>query len=170
MANAQRRTVEQMIEAGKANLAKLEARAALKAAQSNPALAPLVAALAALKLGRSQAGQVLSTGTNSPQAADNRIRVHDLWIAEIEAKRARCEATVAEGDALETRYGEALSFLAGGMIDGTIPESDAADTVQALMAEAEGSSTVPELQAAEDAATEYRKAFSATLKGETAEE
>jgi len=89
----QQRTPAEIIAETEARLERLRLRQATAAAQSNPALSPLMDEKAGLTKAIREAKKLLGDG---PQSAQTRIAKHENWIEKIQREVSIAELVLAE--------------------------------------------------------------------------
>tara|TARA_R110002020_G_scaffold22920_12_gene76898 strand:+ start:2268 stop:2768 length:501 start_codon:yes stop_codon:yes gene_type:complete len=98
----------------RAKLEKAESVARMDEAKSNPTLAPIVSKIEEAKDNRT----ALSRKRSGPQSFDNRLRKHELWIAQIQAESdlndSQTQALTEQIERLEYGLSELSSQLADG--------------------------------------------------------
>ena len=101
-----RRSAAEMIEARQAELNKLQIRAAMETAKSDPILAPVVDKLAQLAKDELNAKKGFGSG---PQSFETRKKSHQLWLDEIGFQEAYAQILLEQ---IEDTKGELKSLLA----------------------------------------------------------
>ena len=104
------RTPEEIIAETEARLERLRLRQAKAEAQSNPAVATLMEAKAALAKEVREAKKLLGDG---PQSANARIEKHEAWISKITDQVIEAESDLFSAEArlveIDTKIAEAIS-------------------------------------------------------------
>jgi capsule polysaccharide export protein KpsE/RkpR len=117
MSERKQRTPAEIIAETEAKLSRLRVKQAKQDAMSNPAVAPLVEELDALRKDIREAKKGLGDG---PQSFNARVAKHDAWIVKIEAER---EAATETLDLAESRKTEIESEIAS-VVNGIVETSD----------------------------------------------
>jgi len=106
------RTPEEIIAETEARLERLRVRQAKAEAKSNPAVASLMDAKAALAKEVREAKKLLGDG---PQSANARIEKHEAWISKINDQVIEAESDLFSAEArlveIDTKIAEAISGL-----------------------------------------------------------
>jgi capsule polysaccharide export protein KpsE/RkpR len=114
MSERKQRTPAEIIAETEAKLSRLKVKQAKQDAMSNPAVAPLVEELDALRKDIREAKKGLGDG---PQSFNARVAKHDAWIEKIEAERLDAEATLSTAELRKTEIEVQMAQVINGLVD-----------------------------------------------------
>jgi capsule polysaccharide export protein KpsE/RkpR len=113
MSERKQRTPAEIIAETEAKLSRLRVKQAKQDAMSNPAVAPLVEELDALRKDIREAKKGLGDG---PQSFNARVAKHDAWIEKIEAERLEAEATLSSAEQRKTEIEMEMATVINGLV------------------------------------------------------
>ena len=114
MSERKQRTPAEIIAETEAKLSRLKVKQAKQDAMSNPAVAPLVEELDALRKDIREAKKGLGDG---PQSFNARVGKHDAWIEKIEAERLDAEATLSTAELRKTEIEVQMAQVINGLVE-----------------------------------------------------
>jgi|TARA_A100000172_G_scaffold79981_1_gene68327 capsule polysaccharide export protein KpsE/RkpR len=114
MSERKQRTPAEIIAETEAKLSRLKVKQAKQDAMSNPAVAPLVEELDALRKDIREAKKGLGDG---PQSFNARVAKHDAWIEKIEAERLDAEATLSTAELRKTEIEVQMAQVINGLVE-----------------------------------------------------
>jgi len=114
MSERKQRTPAEIIAETEAKLSRLRVKQAKQDAMSNPAVAPLVEELDALRKDIREAKKGLGDG---PQSFNARVAKHDAWIEKIEAERLDAEATLSTAELRKTEIEVQMAQVINGLVE-----------------------------------------------------
>ena len=114
MSERKQRTPAEIIAETEAKLSRLKVKQAKQDAMSNPAVAPLVEELDALRKDIREAKKGLGDG---PQSFNARVAKHEAWIEKIEAERLDAEATLSTAELRKTEIEVQMAQVINGLVE-----------------------------------------------------
>jgi uncharacterized membrane protein YdfJ with MMPL/SSD domain len=114
MSERKQRTPAEIIAETEAKLSRLRVKAAKQDAMSNPAVAPLVEELDALRIEIREARKGLGDG---PQSFNARAAKHDAWIVKIEELRSEAQETLDGAETRKTEIETEIASVVNGLVD-----------------------------------------------------
>ena len=114
MSERKQRTPAEIIAETEAKLSRLKVKQAKQDAMSNPAVAPLVEELDALRKDIREAKKGLGDG---PQSFNARVAKHDAWSEKLEAESLDAEATRATAELRKTEIEVQMAEVINGRVD-----------------------------------------------------
>jgi capsule polysaccharide export protein KpsE/RkpR len=114
MSERKQRTPAEIIAETEAKLSRLKVKQAKQDAMSNPAVAPLVEELDALRKDIREAKKGLGDG---PQSFNARVAKHEAWIDKIEAERLDAEATLSTAELRKTEIEVQMAQVINGLVE-----------------------------------------------------
>jgi len=114
MSERKQRTPAEIIAETEAKLSRLKVKQAKQEAMSNPAVAPLVEELDALRKDIREARKGLGDG---PQSFNARVAKHEAWIEKIEAERLDAEATLSTAELRKTEIEVQMAQVINGLVE-----------------------------------------------------
>ena len=114
MGERKQRTPAEIIAETEAKLAKLRVKQAKQGAMSDPALAPLVAELAAMRKSINEAKKGLGDG---PQSFNARVMKHEAWIEKIEIERTWAQDTLGEAESRKSEIESEITRVVNGLVE-----------------------------------------------------
>ena len=115
MSERKQRTPAEIIAETEAKLSRLLVKQAKQDAMSNPAIAPLVEELDALRTEIREARKGLGNG---PQSFNARVAKHDAWIVKIGGERSEAEATLSSAEQRKSEIETEIALVVNGLVDG----------------------------------------------------
>ena len=113
MSERKQRTPAEIIAETEAKLSRLRVKAARQDAKSNPAVAPLLEELEALRKEIREAKKGLGDG---PQSFNARVAKHDAWILKIEVERETAEETLSSATERKTQIEAEITQVVNGLV------------------------------------------------------
>jgi chromosome segregation ATPase len=113
MSERKQRTPAEIIAETEAKLSRLRVKAARQDAKSNPAVAPLLEELEALRKDIREAKKGLGDG---PQSFNARVEKHDAWIVKIEEERETAEETLSNATERKTEIEAEITQVVNGLV------------------------------------------------------
>ena len=113
MSERKQRTPAEIIAETEAKLSRLRVKQAKQDAMSNPAVAPLVEELDALRKDIREAKTGLGDG---PQSFNARVAKHDAWIEKIEGERLEAEATLSSAEQRKSEIELEIATVVNGLV------------------------------------------------------
>ena len=114
MSERKQRTPAEIIAETEAKLSRLKVKQAKQDAMSNPAVAPLVGELDALRKDIREAKKGLGDG---PQSFNARVAKHEAWIDRIEGERFEAEATLSSAEQRKTEIEIQIASVINGLVE-----------------------------------------------------
>ena len=114
MSERKQRTPAEIIAETEAKLSRLKVKQAKQDAMSNPAVAPLVEELDALRKDSREAKNGLGDG---PQSFNARVAKHDAWSEKLEAESLDAEATRATAELRKTEIEVQMAQVINGLVE-----------------------------------------------------
>ena len=160
------RSAREIVAAKRNELAKAEARAAMKDAQSLPQIAVLTEALADTKTEKLVAKRKFS----GPQSFEKRIAKHQAWVAEIVASCDLALSNVEAFEARETYLKDSVTDLITSYLAGDLSKDELEEQAESTVDNMPSLDTNEDLAAIAHAATETRKELTTKVVKENEEE
>ena len=113
MSERKQRTPAEIIAETEAKLSRLRVKAAKQDAMSNPAVAPLVEELDALRIEIREARKGLGDG---PQSFNARVAKHEAWISKIEDLRSEASDTLSSAEQRKTEIETEIASVVNGLV------------------------------------------------------
>ena len=113
MSERKQRTPAEIIAETEAKLSRLRVKAARQDAKSNPAVAPLLEELEALRKEIREAKKGLGDG---PQSFNARAAKHEAWILKIEVEREAAEETLSSATERKTEIEAEITQVVNGLV------------------------------------------------------
>ena len=113
MSERKQRTPAEIIAETEAKLSRLRVKQAKQDAMSNPAVAPLVEELDALRKDIREAKKGLGDG---PQSFNARVQKHEVWIDRIETERSEAEATLSSAAQRKAEIEIQIASVVNGLV------------------------------------------------------
>ena len=113
MSERKQRTPAEIIAETEAKLSRLRVKAAKQDAMSNPAVAPLVEELDALRIEIREARKGLGDG---PQSFNARVAKHEAWIEKIEDLRSEANDTLSSAEQRKTEIETEIASVVNGLV------------------------------------------------------
>ena len=113
MSERKQRTPAEIIAETEAKLSRLRVKAARQDAKSNPAVAPLLEELEALRKEIREAKKGLGDG---PQSFNARAAKHEAWIVKIEVEREAAEETLSSATERKTEIEAEIAQVVNGLV------------------------------------------------------
>ena len=113
MSERKQRTPAEIIAETEAKLSRLRVKAAKRDAMSNPAVAPLVEELDALRIEIREARKGLGEG---PQSFNSRIAKHEAWIYKIRNERFAAEEALSSASERKDEIEAEIVLVIGGLV------------------------------------------------------
>jgi len=113
MSERKQRTPAEIIAETEAKLSRLRVKAARQDAKSNPAVAPLLEELEALRKEIREAKKGLGDG---PQSFNARAAKHEAWILKIEVEREAAEETLSSATERKTEIEAEIAQVVNGLV------------------------------------------------------
>ena len=113
MSERKQRTPAEIIAETEAKLSRLRVKQAKQDAMSNPAVAPLLEELDALRKDIREAKKGLGDG---PQSFNARVAKHDAWINKIEGERLEAEATLSSAEQRKAEIEIQIASVVNGLV------------------------------------------------------
>jgi len=113
MSERKQRTPAEIIAETEAKLSRLRVKAAKQDAMSNPAVAPLVEELDALRIEIREARKGLGDG---PQSFNARVTKHEAWIGKIEDLRSEAFHSLSSAEQRKTEIESEIALVIGGLV------------------------------------------------------
>jgi len=114
MSERKQRTPAEIIAETEAKLSRLRVKQAKQDAMSNPAVAPLLEELDALRKDIREAKKGLGDG---PQSFNARVEKHNVWIAKIEGERFEAEATLSSAEQRKSEIESEIASVVNGIVE-----------------------------------------------------
>ena len=114
MSERKQRTPAEIIAETEAKLSRLLVKQAKQDAMSNPAIAPLVEELDALRVEIREARKGLGNG---PQSFTARVEKHEAWIEKIADLRDEAEATLSSAEQRKMEIETEIALVVNGLVD-----------------------------------------------------
>jgi len=114
MSERKQRTPAEIIAETEAKLAKLKVKQAKQNAMANPAIAPLVVLLDALKVDIREAKKGLGDG---PQSFNARVVKHEIWIDKIESERETASDTLDEAESRKSEIEAQIAQVINSLVE-----------------------------------------------------
>ncbi len=114
MSERKQRTPAEIIAETEAKLSRLRVKQAKQDAMSNPAVAPLIEELDALRIEIREARKGLGNG---PQSFNARVQKHDAWIEKIEELRILAQGTLTDAEQRKTEIETEIASVVNGLVD-----------------------------------------------------
>jgi len=113
MSERKQRTPAEIIAETEAKLARLKVKEAKQKAKSNPAVAPLMEELDALRKDIREARKGLGDG---PQSFNARVAKHEAWINKIEVERMVAQDTLASAETRKSEIEAQIAETINGLV------------------------------------------------------
>ena len=113
MSERKQRTPAEIIAETEAKLSRLRVKAARQDAQSNPAVAPLLEELEALRKEIREAKKGLGDG---PQSFNARVAKHEAWVGKIEAERFAAEDILLSATERKAEIEAEIAQVVNGLV------------------------------------------------------
>ena len=113
MSERKQRTPAEIIAETEAKLARLKVKEAKQKAKSNPAVAPLMEELDALRKDIREARKGLGDG---PQSFNARVAKHEAWINKIEVERMAAQDTLASAETRKSEIEAQIAETINGLV------------------------------------------------------
>ena len=113
MSERKQRTPAEIIAETEAKLARLKVKEAKQKAKSNPAVAPLMEELDALRKDIREARKGLGDG---PQSFNARVAKHEAWISKIEVERMAAQDTLASAETRKSEIEAQIAETINGLV------------------------------------------------------
>ena len=113
MSERKQRTPAEIIAETEAKLSRLRVKAAKQDAMSNPAVAPLVEELDALRIEIREARKGLGDG---PQSFNARVSKHEAWIEKIEVLRDEAQDSLLSAEGRKTEIETEIAQVVNGLV------------------------------------------------------
>jgi capsule polysaccharide export protein KpsE/RkpR len=113
MSDRKQRTPAEIIAETEAKLARLKVKEAKQKAKSNPAVAPLMEELDALRKDIREARKGLGDG---PQSFNARVAKHEAWINKIEVERMVAQDTLASAETRKSEIEAQIAETINGLV------------------------------------------------------
>lgn len=113
MSDRKQRTPAEIIAETEAKLARLKVKEAKQKAKSNPAVAPLMEELDALRKDIREARKGLGDG---PQSFNARVAKHEAWINKIEVERMAAQDTLASAETRKSEIEAQIAETINGLV------------------------------------------------------
>lgn len=114
MSERKQRTPAEIIAETEAKLSRLKVKQAKQDAMSNPAVAPLVEELDALRKDIREAKKGLGDG---PQSFNARIGKHEAWIFKIQDERFEAESTLSTAEQRKAEIEIQIATVINGLVE-----------------------------------------------------
>ena len=114
MSDRKQRTPAEIIAETEAKLAKLKVKQAKQGAMSDPAIAPLVAELNAMRKSINEAKKGLGDG---PQSFNARVKKHEIWIEKIEVERSEAQDTLDSAECRKSEIEADIAEAVNGLVE-----------------------------------------------------
>ncbi len=123
MSERKQRTPAEIIAETEAKLSRLKVKQAKQDAMSNPAVAPLVGELDALRKDIREAKKGLGDG---PQSFNARIGKHEAWIFKIQDERFEAESTLSTAEQRKAEIEIQIASVVNGLVEAPTENSASA--------------------------------------------